>query len=93
MDQNRPRESEITKLKERFRRDLREFLWHMTDASSDELKAAAILFSAGWCSGRKLKQVELRVGRFLHDEFQKLAIRVATDVYRDRQSTSTTKMN
>ena len=83
MDQNQRRESEVKKLKERFRRDLREFLWHMTDASSDELKAAAILFSAGWCSGRKLKQVELRVGRFLHNEFQQLAISIAGDVYRD----------
>ena len=93
MDQKQRTASEVTKLKERFRRDLTEFLTHMSDASRDQLKAMAILFAAGWCSGRRLKETELRVGRFLHDQFQQLGIAVAQDVYNDRQSTSTNKTN
>ena len=92
-NQQRPREGEVEKLQERFRRDLTEFLSCMSDASRDQLKAMAILFAAGWCSGRRLKETELRVGRFLHDQFQQLGIAVAQDVYNDRQSTSTNKTN
>ena len=88
MDQNQRRESEVKKLKDRFRRDLREFLWNISDATRDQLHAAAIFFMPGWASGRKLKQVELRVGKFLHGEFQELAISIARDVYRDRHEHS-----
>ena len=89
MDEKQRINSDIDQLKAELRRDLIEFLNPFTDSDHDALYGMALIFAAGWRSGRKLINVEMEIGDILMPVFDELAIEVARDVYRDLHSTST----